>query len=186
MRERRYHIVLCEDKLHEVFVRRFLAERYSVGHREIKVVPYPAGSGCGEQYVREKYAKEVQAYRSRHAKTALIVVIDADKLSQVEREKQLENALTQDNQKLRHKDECILHIIPKRNINTWLAFLNGLDAVDEANDYAKQAHYNFSHGESDIQPFVKKLVDCSRKPECSQTSLQSLCAARAELKRLVI
>ena len=70
-------IILCEDKLQELFVRRFLTKGWNINGRMIRSLAYPDGSGSGEKHVRDKYPGELKAYRSRHASTVLVTVIDA-------------------------------------------------------------------------------------------------------------
>ncbi|MEI6421241.1 MAG: hypothetical protein WCP55_03425, partial [Lentisphaerota bacterium] len=71
-------IILCEDKLQESVIRRFLKKGWDIQERLIRRSHYPNGAGSGEQHVRNKYANELRAYRSRSASTVLLVVIDAD------------------------------------------------------------------------------------------------------------
>ena len=75
-------IVLCEDRLQEVFVRRFLKQGWGIKQPPIRPVPYPHGGsgGAGEKHVRDNYPNQLKAYRDRSAKakTILIVVMDAD------------------------------------------------------------------------------------------------------------
>ena len=59
-------IVLCEDKAHEVFVKRFL-KRWGVKPRAIRVPPYPDGKGSGKKHVEDKISLEANALRRRHA-----------------------------------------------------------------------------------------------------------------------
>ncbi|MGK7943705.1 MAG: hypothetical protein AB4058_04475 [Microcystaceae cyanobacterium] len=74
--------ILCEDKQHQVFARRFL-KKYGFNERKIRLLPLPCGKNSGEQYVRHKYWEEVKLYRSRsyQQSIALVVLIDADKNS---------------------------------------------------------------------------------------------------------
>jgi hypothetical protein len=51
-------IVLCEDRQQEVFARYFLVKR-GFNPRKITYLPIPKGTQSGEQYVRERYPKEV-------------------------------------------------------------------------------------------------------------------------------
>ena len=84
--------------------------------------------------MRERYAKEVAAYRSRFPRTALVVTVDADKGSVDDRLRQLRDALTQAHLPQRTNDERISHLIPKRNVETWILCLTG-EKVDEDTDY---------------------------------------------------
>ena len=72
-------ILVVEDDHHKMLVPRYLMKCGLKGH-EIRIEPSPSGAGSAESWVRKRFVKEVSAYRSRQAKarTALIVVIDAD------------------------------------------------------------------------------------------------------------
>lgn len=127
-------IVLAEDELHQRFVRCYKQKlRFSEG---IRNEPLPSGRGCGEQWVRERYANAVKAYRWRSAKaeTALVVVIDADVVDVDRRLRQFRDALTYAGLNPRADDETIVHLIPRRNIETWILNLNGR-GVDENTDH---------------------------------------------------
>ena len=53
-------IVLCEDKAHEMFVKRFL-KIWGVKPRAIRVPPYPHGKGSGKKHVEDKISLEANA-----------------------------------------------------------------------------------------------------------------------------
>lgn len=110
---------------------RYLRKR-GFKERQIRLVP-PSGAsgGAGEQWVRERYEAAVSEYRRRSAKTALIVVIDADTDEVSRRVRQLSEAL---GRPPRRDDEAIVHLIPRRNIETWILHLSGKE-VDEEADY---------------------------------------------------
>ena len=150
--------ILCEDKLQDVFVSRFL-KKYGVNNRVYTVIDYPEDKGSGEQHVREHYANELRAFRSRPASTVLIVVIDADKKTIQARHDQLNSQATSADLPARQNHEQIVHVIPKRHIETWLAYLNGND-VNETDEYKPQ--YQFKNCESDAHPLIDKLADHCR------------------------
>ena len=89
--------------------------------------------------MRERYARAVQAYRARsvRAETALVVVIDADNGDLDRRLQQLQEGLNQAGVAPRANDERIVHLIPRRNIETWILNLNGR-SVDEDTDYRRE------------------------------------------------
>jgi len=125
-------VVLCEGLQDWVFVRRTLM---TLGYdaRRIRVLPYPHdGQGAGEQHVREQYAREVRSHRSRAArmKTALVVHTDADTKAVQERYESLERQLDGAGLAPRDAHETIAVLIPKRNTETWIRFLDG-HTVDE-------------------------------------------------------
>jgi hypothetical protein len=131
-------ILLAEDQRHQSFVCRYL-RHVGYSNHDVRRVPLPAGRGCGEQWVRERYAAEVAAYRQRSARaaTALIVAIDADNGDRVRRLIQFQSALQNAQMFARENDERIAHVIPRRNVETWILCLNGVE-VDEETDYSRQ------------------------------------------------
>ena len=91
-------VILCEDRQQEVFARQFLQKRGFPGPFRVEVCP--KGEQSGEQYVRERYPKEVKAYRSKrnHLSIYLVVLIDADNKTVDERLSQLDLTLEDDSQ----------------------------------------------------------------------------------------
>lgn len=80
--------LLCEDSQTDSFVRQFLKHR-NLRARDIATAPLPSGSQSGEQWVRQRFPKELQAIRRRRG-SYLIVVTDADTHSIVKRRQQLD------------------------------------------------------------------------------------------------
>lgn len=156
MSRRAQYVILCEDLQSQVFLRRALLKR-GIDTRRVRLLPLPAGRGSGEQYVLQRYAREVEAYRSQsaHLAVALIVHVDADPQNTVaDRHTQLGVALQQAGQSPRSANEHISHIVPKRNVETWIHFyLNG-PPVDEATEYAK-----YSGNESACWPAAERFSD---------------------------
>jgi hypothetical protein len=131
-------VVLAEDRRHQRFIRHYLKRLYGDTITP-RFAELPSGKGSGEQWVREHYALEVQAYRSRSARasTALIVLIVSDRGGLDGRVRQLREALLQAGLQPRENAEKIVHLIPKRNIETWVLCLDGT-AVDEQDDYTRE------------------------------------------------
>lgn len=130
-------VLLCEDEQQKNFAYWWLRER-GVRREKITPRPRPAGAQAGEQYVRQNYAAEVQAFRSRAARMALalIVVIDADMGEVEQRFRQLDDALRELGQPPRADGEAICVLVPKRNIETWIHYLGPpRSTADEVTDY---------------------------------------------------
>jgi len=119
-------VVLCEDRAQYHFVRKCLQLR---GVARVTPSMSPCGRGSAEQWVRERYPREVRAYRSKanHLNIALAVMVDADKSSVTDRKKQLDgsSAMRDGAQEPRRAEERIAIFVPKRNIETWFRFLDG-------------------------------------------------------------
>lgn len=166
-------VILCEDRQQEVFARHFFI-RYGFHRRKIRSNVCPKGRGAGEQYVRETYRPEVIAYRAKnYLNICLAVVIDADKKTVDERFQQLEGTINP----TRQPDERIAIFIPKRNIETWIHYLQG-QTVDEEQRYPKLER------EGDCKPYADDLVDRCRQKQLEDAPL-SLLAARSELQRIL-
>jgi len=172
-------VILCEDRQQEVFARYFLKKRGFTGRFRSKICP--KSSQSGEQYVRTQYPKEVKAYRQNRNRVSigLVVLIDADTGELSERFNQLAQSLCEDSQQNRQPDEAIAIFIPKRNIETWIHYLQG-ERVNEETEYSK-----FEKDEVTCKPYVEKLAEQCRSQNLPENSLESLQAACGELQRLL-
>ena len=173
-------IVLIEDSRQQQFVFRYL--------RRIGLEPHAMRflrptSGSGEQWVRERFPIEVDAYRRRSARTAtkLIAVIDADNLMVQERLAQLDQKLLENAVDLiRMEADQVARLVPRRNIETWILCLNGT-AVDEETDY-KRTRNDWAEL---IRPAVDALYTWSRpNAQVSHYCVPSLQHGIGELRRL--
>jgi hypothetical protein len=130
------YTVLCEDDQGACFIRWFLKKRH-VERRDIREIIAPPGQGCGEQWVREHYLSELQVIRK--TKENFIVCTDADCLTVSGRIKKLDEECAKAGIPGRTVNDTAALIIPKRNIETWIEYLHGID-VKEDTDYAKPKH----------------------------------------------
>jgi len=172
-------IILCEDDEHEQFARHtFLALGYHP--REMRVVPRCAGRGAAEQWVREQYALEVRAHRRKASSQniGLIVVIDADTSTVAKRHGQLNAHLKENNLENRGPRECIVIWVPKRHIETWIAWLSNhkVDESRDCKDLTRGADYRACAAR-----FVHIYRDTDGRPE---GLLPAMSHAFDEMKRL--
>jgi hypothetical protein len=174
-------VILAEDRQHDVFLRRFLKAIDKADGRQIRTVPFPAGRGSGEQFVRENYPDQLRAHRSKanHMALQLFVVTDADVLSVDQRRQQLSAPLIAAGIPLPMDGESLAILIPKRNIETWIYYLNG-QSVDETTTYRKLARAG------ECQPAVDRLAAFYRAGWSLPTDCpDSLRRAVEELKRVL-
>jgi hypothetical protein len=172
-------VVLCEDLQQEVFVRHFLRRR---GREQFLFRPRisPAGRGSGEQWVRERFPRELKAYRSQATRRDnwLLVVTDADTGTVQDRISGLARACEQAGVPFREPGEKVVFVIPRRNIETWFAYLRA-EVVNETGTYPRH------ECETDCRPEVRRLDEM-----CTQGRLepnpppQSLVAACEEFQRV--
>lgn len=121
--------VLCEDKQHATFIRIFLKKR----NRKIYAVSR-TDAGAGEQFVRDNYPAQLDAIRKRGG--ILVVMIDGDNYSIEQRQKQMDKACKQKGVSPRNLSDKVAVFVPMRNIETWLAYLDGED-VNETDTYPR-------------------------------------------------
>lgn len=172
-------ILLCEDSQHEAFVRRFL-EKAGWSTRRLRVEKAPKGAGSGEQFVRERFPKELAAYRSNCNRVAqgLIVVRDGDSAGVEARLSQLAEACKAQGVEPRKDDEAVAALVPTWNIETWFVYLDG-SAVDESKrDYPRLER------ERDCQGHVDRLYEMCQKGALRKPAPPSLEAACLEYRRL--
>ena len=128
-------VLLCEDSQHEAFLRRFF-ERAGWNPRAMRVEKSPRGRGAGEQWVRERFPRELQTLRRRHVAAKLAAMVDADRSTVEERMEAFDAACSQNGVPPRRSEEPVAILVPRRNIETWIAYLSGRD-VNEDQVYPK-------------------------------------------------
>ncbi len=175
MSQRRVQIIiLCEDRQQEVFARHFLKQRGFTGTFRSNICP--SGSQSGEQYVRTQYPLEVQAYRQNRNRVSigLIVLIDADTNTLLDRISQLAETIKEN----RQSNEAIAIFVPKRNIETWIHYLDG-NSVDEEKSYPKLLK------EGDCKPAAAVLAQQCRSQSLAEDLPETLRLACEEFQRLL-
>ncbi len=172
-------VVLCEDRQQEVFARRFLVCCGIDPHR-IYYKTSRQGRGSGEQYVREQYPVEVKAYRSKchHLSIGLAVITDADTRTVARRQDELKRSLAAASLQDRESGERIGVFVPKRNIETWIRYLQGM-SVNEEDDYS-----HFDRVGEDWKDAVESLA-ARRGDPLPPDAPPSLQAACGELDRIL-
>ena len=171
-------IVVVEDDHHKMLVYRYLVH-CGLKRHAIRIERSPSGRGSAENWVQKRFVKEVSEYRSRHAQTALIVVIDADTGSVQDRLTQLDQALTQSGKDTidPHREQ-IARLAPKRNIETWILCLNG-QTVDEHTDYKNRTDWRGL-----ITDAANALFQWTQRSQLLDHCVDSLRSGITELKRL--
>lgn len=153
-------ILFCEDQQTNSFVRNFLKHRNFKKGRDITTLL--ASSGSGEQWVRKQYPKQLNAIRNRK-NAYLIVVIDADIHTLDYRHQQLKQECEENHISPRNSSDInVLHIIPRRNIETWLKYLENENNIDESVQYPK----------------LKRPGDCKEHAE----NLYNMCHVQQQLR----
>ncbi len=173
--------VLCEDRPHDVFAKRFLKKGWGISGRHIRVIPYPEGRGSGKKHVQAKLADEVRAFRSRdrRASTILLVFRDADEDSVQKAKAVLDGKLESG----RKANERIVYINPKWHIETWIAYLDGV-SVDEEEKRKYKDKYEKMAESSACHPLIDALASKCRKKELLDSPRPSLTDACEEFERV--
>lgn len=167
-------VILSEDLQTATFIRRFLRERGYKNH-QLRVEVAPKGKGSGEQWVRDQYPYELRARREKN--TVLIVGTDADEMTVAQRIGTLDGQCRSENVAVRTAQEPVIMAIPKRNIETWFAYLRG----ENPNEVDTYPRYRY---ESDCRVDVKVLGEMCKKGQMAQPPEPSLQAACIEFQRI--
>ncbi len=174
-------VILGEDEAHLRFARRFLIERGLVeSNREITDIPIPAGQGAGDQFVRQRLPVELEAIRgvASFQRKLLLVVTDADQLECLERRRQLTTACDEAGLDPIRENDPVAIFLPRRNIETWFAFLLLGMPVDELRDYKNIA------AEESPRKAAKELAERCRGKALGGMPPPSLQSACAEFERV--
>ncbi len=174
-------ILLCEDKQLSAFSRRFLKKRGINQIAEIERPPESVG-GSRKQWVNREYPRQLEAIRQRSG-VALIVCTDADELEVNQRIKDLNEACNKAMIEPRRDDEPVSMIIPKWNIETWLAYLRGESFDENKKDNRPSSRY--TGREKECKDQVQRLIEmCYDKQRLNEPAPASLKAACKEYKKL--
>ena len=164
-------VLLCEDRQHAAFVRRFL-EKKGWNRKRLRAIISPGGRHSGEQFVREQFPQELQQLRRRAASTMLVVMIDGDTFGPAARKKALDEACRKHGVEPRRPDEAVAVFVPTWRIETWLRYLEGND-VDETDRYAKKLPRPRACGPHVVE--LVKMCERQRLREPVPPSLQDAC-----------
>lgn len=173
-------VILAEDERSANFLRRYAIRALHIDNRRIRQEISPSGRGDAKQWVLGRYPIEVDALRNKHPKMGLVVHVDADTETVAKRATQLASTLKNAAQDAREPNERISHAIPRRQIETWLCALTGVD-VDEDEDCKGQRR--LPDFDAVVPEAAVALYDLTRV-NAPLPPLPSLAAAIPELQRL--
>jgi hypothetical protein len=169
-------VLLCEDRQHEAFARRFL-NAMGWETRAMRVEKAPGGRGAGEQFVRKRFPLELKAHRSRPVSQALVVLIDGDDQGTVARLQRLGQACREAGVAERTQEERVAVLIPTWNIETWLAYLEGEKVGEGRRDYPRLVR------ERECHRHVDELARMCREGKLREPAPPSLVEACGEYQK---
>ena len=169
-------VLLCEDSQTESFVRRFLSHR-NLRNRDILTIPLPHGKQSGEQWVRTQFPKELKSIRTRQ-QAYLVVVIDADARTTADTKTWLDAECRAQKVTPRSSNDPVVIAVPKRNIETWFAFLKTGQEIDEQQQYPRLPRVR------DCRPLADELFRMCQEEQLTPAPPPSLVAACSEYRKL--
>lgn len=175
-------VILCEDKSHADFVRK-VCEAW--GHRPVRVEIAPSGDGSGEQWVRLRYPGEVKKLRSHgDERVGLVATTDGDRFGVDGRKRSLAAALRESGATERHDQERIAIAVPTWSIETWFAWLCGLEDINEAKKYKNDSAYRAAVEQRLISPTKAARAWLQQPRDDEPEHVPSLADGRREMERL--
>ncbi|MBM4045100.1 MAG: hypothetical protein FJ279_08300 [Planctomycetes bacterium] len=140
-------------------MRAFLTE-LGFHRRKLTFCKPSASQGDAKQYVSTETCRQLQALRRFPGqRRALVYITDADSASVEGRRAAVERACLDSGVDPSRPDEPVFAVIPKWEIENWLAYLNSQEEVDEqSNRYEK-----YRGRESDVYPLTKRLAEMCRQ-----------------------
>jgi hypothetical protein len=182
MSKREAHVVvLDEDRQHTAFLSRLL-QGLGVQRRRIRFLPPPADKSGGVGYVLDQYPDRVREHRRKAAHQGslrLVVMVDADDATPDQRLRELDKRLELDGQAKRDAGEKIIVLVPRRNIETWIRWLEGNPVTEE------EAYPKYTGAERKCQEAVQRLVELLHSGgDLPQDCPPSLRVAVEELRKL--
>jgi hypothetical protein len=171
-------IILGEDKnkRQQNLIRKYLKKR-GFSDSQIRDIPCPVGETPGISFVWSQFAKEVHLLRAASYSRGLIAVIDADDETIESRKIELNERLREVGQGVRGEQEAIAIVVPRRNIETWIWYLDG-NSVDETTDYKRTSvrdNYDLATSKRAFAEFIitgqKPFDDCPPSLEDARIEL---------------
>ncbi len=130
-------VLLCEDRQHETFIKRFL-RRDGWNLRDFRVALSPQGRGSAEQFVREQFPRELEAIRAKGDEhVRLIVMIDGDDKGVNARRDSLNAACEAQAITAPGETDNVFICVPTWSIETWFAFLAGGEVEESFSGYPR-------------------------------------------------
>ena len=162
-------VVLCEDEQHSVFMSRFL-KRMGWQNRQLRIEKASRGKGSAEQFVRDRFPRELEAYRRNRNRVScmLAVMIDGDNQGVVARRNGLYAACQRTAVDPPKEDDRVAIFVPTWNIETWLTYLNGEEVEEDCAEYPRLERAR------DCQDQVNKLKDMCDQRELMEPAPLSL------------
>lgn len=174
-RRRVQYVLVCEDKQHEAFARRFLTgAKLLRDNHQLRVERSLGGRGAADAFVQERYVEELEAARRTHVHTTLLLLTDGDSLGVSDRLRRLNEACRRQGVAARSSEDSVAVFVPTWNIETWLAYLSGETVEENRKDYPKLPK------ESDCRRHVRVLVEMCRRGVLRVPAPESLQAACEE------
>lgn len=180
-------LLLVEDGALECFVRRVL-NVFDIQTRDIRVARSPKGRGSAKDWVTRNYADEVRSHRSKaryQENIAIVVGVDADEKTVEEQARKLDTALEDAGLEKRQAADKFCLIIPKWNIETWLAYLSGNGVDESRRDYKNHPSIKNIDYVKVAEEFVRRHRNW-KQGDTTETTVPSMIAAFEEMKRLTL
>ncbi|ODU53942.1 MAG: hypothetical protein BGO01_09215 [Armatimonadetes bacterium 55-13] len=175
MPERVSLVVLCEDSLHQSFIYAFLNRMKLPAIGRLRVLPCESKSK-----VFERFPIEVRALRRRHVRTQLVVVIDADELSDAQIRERLSQRLSDVGEDADFKKDPILIVRPRWEMENWALALLG-NGIGEPRDQG--ARGKVGDRTRDAGRVLADHCKVGDLPEDTLPSLKTACTEWAQFRR---
>ena len=175
-------VLLCEDGQHQAFAERFLESAGRLtrkSKRRLRVEKASQGRGSAEQFVRERFPREIAEYRRRRNRVsaALVVMLDGDAEGVAGRLAQLDSACEEQGIPVRRPSEDVFVFVPTWRIESWLAWIEGEDVDEARRDYPRLPRPR------DCRWHAKELAARCRTRQLREDAPPSLAAACTEYGR---
>lgn len=172
------YIILCEDKQTECFLRHFLVA-LGVNSRKVHAdfTCSKGEGGCGLQFVRDNFSRNLNLVKTKTVSRVLIVAIDADASSLEDRKNELKKVAEYT------KDDPLILFIPKRNIETWIENYKGTQVSEEVaypHQYGKEKEYCADSAKAMAEAFKNNDRQALPSLQDALESYNNICSLIAE------
>lgn len=173
--KRATYLILCEDKQMAGFCIKLLVQ-LGVSRKKICAPRIPL-KGCGEQYVREHFKDEYGKLKTKpFLRQCLVVLTDADTMTVTDRRKTLTDVVFDP----KFDENCVLILIPKRSIETWIYHYTFPEK-----GVSEEISYTHLRGhEKDGRIAAKMMAEDFLSGKAALSPLPSIVSAEKEFRRV--
>ena len=127
-------VILGEDAAHVGSLYRAMVDHFGIPSGKVRKLPVGNGRGDAKRHVLRQVPGQIALLRRGPRSAALVIAVDGDGADETRRIREVSDALRADGMNAINADDRVVIVVPCRNAETWLRFVQ-CTTVDEETNY---------------------------------------------------